>query len=62
MDTKNNFVNFYRNKDYIHYYLLAPSLPIRKSSKEEIIMLSILGYGIEEDKKIPEIDFPKKFT
>ena len=50
-----------QGNDKIHYYLLSPNLPIRKSNEYEIIMLSVLGYGLDEDKKIPGIDFPKKF-
>ena len=43
------------------YYLLAPNLPIRKVNKDELIKLSILGYGIE-DKIIPGVDYPKNFV
>lgn len=45
----------------IYYYLLAPNLPIKRVTKENIIELSLLGYGIE-NKVIPGIDFPKKFV
>ena len=48
-------------EDKIHYYLLAPNLPIRKSNEYEITMLSALGYGIDE-RTIPGIDFPKNFV
>lgn len=43
------------------YYLLAPNLPIRRVSESEIVNLALLGYGIDE-KIIPGINFPKKFT
>lgn len=48
-------------KDKIHYYLLAPNLPIKKIEEEELIYLAVLGYGTD-DEKIPGIDYPKKFT
>ncbi len=43
------------------YYLLAPTLPIQKVNKEDIIKLAILGFGLE-DNKLPGINYPKKFT
>lgn len=47
------------NNNY-SYFLLAPNKVIRKVTPEEIVKLSILGYGIEE-KNIPGIDYPKNF-
>jgi len=41
---------------------LAPNLPIKKVTEEEIIKLATLGYGIDEDKSIPGISFPKNFV
>lgn len=49
------------DNDLIHYYLLAPNLPIKKVTQEEIIKLATLGYSLDEDKTIPGIDFPKNF-
>lgn len=45
----------------IYYYLLAPNLSIRRVSKEEVIKLSVLGYGLDGEC-IPGIDYPKKFV
>lgn len=50
------------DNDLIHYYLLAPNQPIKKVTKEEIIKLAVLGYGIDDGKSIPGIDFPKNFV
>lgn len=45
--------------DYV-YYLLAPNYFIKKVGFDDIINLTILGYGIG-DNNIPGIDYPKKF-
>ena len=43
------------------YYLVAPNLPIRKVSYEELVNLAVLGYGTDK-KEIPGVDFPNKFV
>lgn len=48
------------NEEY-YYYILSPNLPITKVTKEEIIKLSILGYGLDE-KNIPGIKYPRNFV
>lgn len=50
------------NENNYNYYLLAPNKKIRKVNEEEIIGLSIFGFGLEEDEKIKGIDYPKNFT
>ena len=44
-----------------HYYLLSPNNPIEKVDKDRIIKLSLLGYGLEKNKVIPDINYPKVF-
>lgn len=44
----------------IKYYLLSPNMMIYEYKKEQIIKLSMMGYGID-DKKIPGIIYPKRF-
>lgn len=53
---------YVNDNDVMHYYLLAPNLPIKKVCEEEIIKLAVLGYGIDEDRSIPGINFPKNFV
>ena len=45
----------------VKYYLLAPNLPIIRIHKEQLMNLAFRGYGIEEDKKIEGINYPKNF-
>lgn len=52
---------YVKNNDEYSYYLLSPNLPIREVNKDELIKLSILGYGLE-DKNIPGVDYPKNFV
>lgn len=49
------------SKGQYSYYLLSPSLEIRKVSSEDIIKLAIFGYGIGE-KTIPGINYPNYFV
>ena len=49
-----------QGKDKLHYYLLAPNLPIQFVSEDEIVKLAMLGYGIDK-KEIPGIIFPRNF-
>ena len=51
---------YVKNNDSYSYYLLSPNLKVKEIDKFELIKLAILGYGIE-DKKIPGVDYPKKF-
>ena len=44
-----------------HYYLLAPNNPVVKASKDKVIKLSLLGYGLSDGKRIPDINYPKVF-
>ncbi len=44
-----------------NYYLLAPNMPVIKVDESEIVKMSFLGYAIDEEKKIPGIDFPQRF-
>ena len=48
--------------DGYRYFLMEPNKPIRRVTKEEIIEeLPKKGYGIDKDKKIPNIDYYKIF-
>lgn len=49
-----------QGKDKMHYFLLAPNLPIQPVGEEEIVKLAVLGYGIDK-KEIPGIIFPRNF-
>lgn len=42
------------------YYILCPNLPVKKISSDDIIKLSVYGFGLDE-KVIPNIDYPKNF-
>ena len=44
-----------------NYYLLAPNMPVVKVDESEIVKMSLIGYAIDDDKKIPGIDFPQRF-
>ena len=44
----------------MHYFLLAPNLPIQPVGEEEIVKLAVLGYGVDK-KEIPGIIFPRNF-
>lgn len=45
----------------LFYYIVAPNQPVSQFSSTDIIKLAILGYSID-NKAIPGINFPKKFT
>lgn len=44
------------------YYLLAPNLPIRRISSTQLLSLAVKGYGMDEGKKIPGVNYPKLFV
>ena len=48
--------------DNQNYYLLAPNLPIIKITETHLIHLVVCGYGLDKDKKIDFVDYPKNFV
>jgi len=49
-----------KNNDEYDYYLLAPNMQVREVKKDDIMKLSLLGYGLD-NKNIPGINYPKVF-
>lgn len=47
---------------YFSYYLLAPNLPIKKVSDNDIMYLAMAGYSKDEKKEIPGLIYPKNFV
>ncbi len=52
----------YIKGDNPSYYLLSPSLPVKKIDASQVMSLALKGYGIEEGKKIPGINYPRMFV
>ncbi len=48
------------NKDY-NYYLFSENTAIQPVDKNDVVRLSLLGYGLEEDAIIPGIIYPRNF-